>query len=187
MSSGNLLDAARWGKVKALRDCILPSLLNALRVMPGDGIPKQSVTFGLPATRSTQPDEDRPSKFPIHYVGVGVIAIGVQKRLWEVAHDPKPVFLPEPDRPVIGADHEVELNCPEIPAASMLHGMLAHCTRYSAPCGRRRGHVTAIRDVGAPTPLVCPQIVCAENDAAIFRDEDFVLPAEPLGESILSG
>src|SRR5215471_13633017 len=64
--------------------------------------------------------------------------------------------------------------------------MSTHCTRYSAACGRWRGHVTAICHMGASAPLVCSQIVRAENDTPIFRDENFLLLGKPIRESVFS-
>jgi hypothetical protein len=54
------------------------------------------------------------SEFAIHYVRVGVTVNRVQKRLWEISHDLKTMPLPQPHRPVVGADHKVELHCLEV-------------------------------------------------------------------------
>src|SRR5215472_12918205 len=64
--------------------------------------------------------------------------------------------------------------------------MRTHRTGYAATCGCWRGHVTAICHMGASAPLVCSQIVRAENDALIFRDENFVLLGKPIRKSFFS-
>lgn len=60
------------------------------------------------------------SEVAIHYVCVGVTANRMEECLWEIAYDLKTMPLPQAHRPVVGADHKVELHCLEVSSPSML-------------------------------------------------------------------
>lgn len=63
----------------------------------------------------------RTLEFTVHYIGISVAHLRVQKRFWEMTDDPKPKLLPKPNSTLIRSDDKVELHGSVPLTTSMLH------------------------------------------------------------------
>ncbi len=93
--------------------------------------------------------------------------------------------LPKPNRTLVAAHHEIKLHRPESPLRAR-SSECAHIARATPrPVAATRRHISAVRHMRSPTPLVRPQIISAEN-RSIFLSHKHLMPIrEPISQSIL--
>src|SRR5208283_4619796 len=100
----------------------------------------------------------------------------------EAANNLEAETLPEAHGAFVGADNEVELHGAKAALCSVIEGMRAHGTGYSATGGGGGGHVAAVGDVGTAAILIGAEEIGADDVAVVVGDEDFVSGREPKGE-----
>ena len=106
------------------------------------------------------------------------------KRPRKPAYDLEIQRLPQPHRPLIGTDHEIELHGPEAALARMGKRVLVHEARDTLARRFRRGHIAAIAHMISTASLIGLDVIGADNAAAVISDEGFLVRAEPIGQCI---
>lgn len=122
----------------------------------------------------------------MHHEGIHVAESRMQKCCRKASDNVKTEMLPELDGPVIRADHEVELHCPEAKRSGVIQRVSAHHSRdpmAGSPSGR---DIAAVGNMSTSTFLIRPEEVGAHNLAVFFREEDCVVRRHPVCESLLS-
>jgi len=131
------------------------------------------------------------SQQAVHDEGVDVALRRVVEGAGQTAHDFEPEFLPEADRSLIAADHDIELHGAEAAVAGVVQGMGTHDAGDAAAGGCGCGHVSAIGDMAAPALLIRTKIIGAENFSfafsIFFRNKYVVMGCIPIAEGLLAG
>ena len=107
----------------------------------------------------------------VHHERVNQALARRGERQGQPAHNVEPQRLPEPDRPLVAADDEIELHCTKPAGAGDLERMGVHLPGYPAACRLGRGHVTAIADVPSAARLVGADIVGTDDAIAVVHHE----------------
>src|SRR5207249_6556235 len=92
----------------------------------------------------------------------------------QASDDVESAALPEPHRPLVGADHEVELHGPEPSRGGGGERMLTHQAGDTAARRPGRGHVSAIGHMRTAASLVRAQVVGPDDVAVLFGHEDLM-------------
>jgi hypothetical protein len=122
----------------------------------------------------------------MHDQGIDRAEPWVRESTGKPRHGVEAEALPEKHRPLVRRHHEIE---PHRAKAALLRArdrMRAHRPRDPAVGSGGRGHVAAIRHIGAGG-LIFLQIISADDFAAIIGDEHLVCGREPVGERLLPG
>src|SRR5260370_39395910 len=113
-------------------------------------------------------------EFAIHDVCVDVAQRRMQEGSGEAADNLKAKTLPQPDRALIGTDHEVELHRAKSALPRSVQRMRAHCSGHAAARRCNGCHVAAVGNVPAATLLIGLQKISADHTAVDFRNKYFM-------------
>ena len=122
----------------------------------------------------------------MHDEGVDQAPCRVAENTWKRPYNPEAVPLPETDRKMIGADHQIELHRGKSAPCGLLQRVLAHHRSDPFSAGFGQDHVTGIRDVGAASHIIWPKEIGPENATILQSDKWVMAPGEPIGQSVFA-
>ena len=122
----------------------------------------------------------------MHDEGVDQAPCRVAENTWKRPYNPEAVPLPETDRKMIGADHQIELHRGKSASFGLLQRVLAHHRSDPFSAGFGQDHVTGIRDVGAASHIIWPKEIGPENATILQSDKWVMAPGEPIGQSVFA-
>src|SRR6516225_3287859 len=122
------------------------------------------------------------SQMTVHDVSIRISARGLEEGLWQPPHNLESETLPEPHRPFVAADHEIELHRSKTSALCMFERMCAHgpCHSLTARVGSR--HVAAICHMRPATRLIGAQKVGPEPAPILLGHKHLMSACKPKRE-----
>jgi hypothetical protein len=126
----------------------------------------------------------RPSKHSVHYQRVHEPQNRVLEALRNRSDKVESQVTPKLYRAFVGTDHTVELHGSKASSSRTPQRVLAH-RRCNAPADRvRRGHITAVGDVGTAAPLIRVQIIGSGHQFVRLCDEYLVIGGKPVCQRV---
>src|SRR6266446_1233027 len=121
---------------------------------------------------------------PMHHKGIDQAERRMSKHPRQGPHDGEPTALPQPYRPLVAGDDEVELHGREAALTCVVKRMGAHHPCHPSTGSIGRNDVTAVGHMAAAAAIVGAQEIRSENSLPCFGDENIMPHRMPIGESV---